>query len=95
MPPTHVGLHAARIDDHARDAEWSEITRQTAHDHIHCRLRAAIGDRAPRSIIGKRYHAASQVTISLRSLRATWSTNASETRIGPMVLTSSTFAQAS
>ena len=34
------------------------------------------------------------VTISLRLLRATRSTKASETRMGPMVLTSSTFAQA-
>src|SRR6476619_1794900 len=58
--PTHLGLHPARIDDHARDTAWCEVDGHTAHHHVHRRLRAAIGDRTAGSIVGKRSHAAGE-----------------------------------
>jgi hypothetical protein len=33
--PTHVSQHPTGIDDHARDAAWSEINRETTHNHVH------------------------------------------------------------
>ena len=38
------------MDDDARDAARSEVDCQTAHDHVHCGLRAAI--RASGGVVG-------------------------------------------
>ena len=46
------------INNDASNAAGCELDRQTAHDHVHGCLRAAIDDRAPGGVVGNRSHAA-------------------------------------
>ena len=78
-----------------RRRKYFRVEPTRSRSFVYGRFGAAVSHRAAGGAFGKRALPLVMVTMSLRSLRATWSMKASVTRSGPMVLTSRTLHHAS
>src|SRR5215213_2159085 len=89
---THVRLHPSGIDENTGDAARRQIDRGASHHHVHGRFGATVGDRSAGRVVGERAHPARDGYHQSAFTSGEVVSDASRTRSGPIVLTSSTRA---